>query len=224
MISIIVPIYNEEKTIVKFQNQFNGLTGNYEIVFSDGGSSDETLSLIEKRYKVMLSPKGRAKQMNFAAKQCKGDILLFLHCDSLIDEKIISSVNSAVERGYEWGCQKIRFDSDCPMMRLCGIMSDLRARFRAVAFGDQGIFVTRELYDRIGGIPDMPIMEDYELSLKLKASEAKMKVTDSVITTSSRRFTDSGIVKTMLLMQKLQFSYRIGTPPEKIKEMYYDVR
>lgn len=224
MISVIVPIYNEEKNIVKFQKQFEDVYGNYEIIFSDGGSSDSTLSLIDKKYIVVNSLKGRAKQMNSAVKYAKGDVLLFLHSDSIIEPNLFSVIYKSINEGVQFGCQRLSFNSDKTLLRVCQFMSNLRVTIRKIAFGDQGIFISRKLYDEIGGIPDLPIMEDYELSLMLKKKGIKVKAIDSTIITSPRRFEKNGVLKTVFLMQKLQFLYRNGVSSEKIYNMYYDVR
>ncbi|WP_455540105.1 TIGR04283 family arsenosugar biosynthesis glycosyltransferase [Terrisporobacter sp.] len=224
MVSIIIPVYNEAKNIRKIQDNLSKLKGNFEAIFCDGGSSDNTINLIEDCYTVLNSPKGRANQMNYGSKVAKGDILFFLHCDSKIDENVIEKIEEEINKGFEVGCLKLKFDSRIIWMKICGHMSNFRVKLRHIAFGDQGIFMKKELFDKIGGIPNLPIMEDLELSLRLKNQKYYFKQIDSEIVTSSRRFLENGIFKTMFKMQKLQLQYLCGRDINEINEEYRDVR
>ena len=224
MISIIIPIYNEEKNIRKLQDNLSKLKGDFEVIFCDGGSSDKTLELIDKNYIVVNSPKGRANQMNYGSKKANGNAFFFLHCDSLIEEDVILKIQEELNKGYNLGCLKLKFDNKIIWMKICGYMSNLRVKLRKIAFGDQGIFITKELFEEIGGIPNLPIMEDFEFSLRLKRKKYYFKQIDSYIITSSRRFMDKGIFKTMAQMQKLQFQYLCGRDVNEINKEYRDIR
>ena len=224
MVSIIIPIYNEEKNIRKLQDNLSKLKGNFEVIFCDGGSSDNTVNLIEDCYIVLNSPKGRANQMNYGSKFAKGDILFFLHCDSIIEEDVIIKIQEEVNRGCKVGCLKLKFDNEIIWMQICAFMSNLRVKLRKIAFGDQGIFMKKELFEEIGGMPNLPIMEDLELSLRLKKQKYYFNQIDSEIVTSARRFLDKGIFKTMFKMQKLQLQYLCGRDINKINKEYMDIR
>lgn len=224
MVSIIIPIYNEEKNIIKFQRSLSKLRGNFEVIFCDGGSSDKTIDLIDSCFTVINSPKGRANQMNYGSKVAKGDILFFLHCDSIIEDDVIIKIQEEINEGCKVGCLKLKFDNEIIWMKICGYMSNLRVKLRKIAFGDQGIFIKKELFEEIGGMPDLPIMEDLELSLRLKRNKYYFKQIDSYIITSSRRFLDKGIFKTMAQMQKLQLQYLCGRDINKINREYRDIR
>lgn len=224
MVSIIIPIYNEEKNIIKFQRSLSKLRGNFEVIFCDGGSSDKTIDLIDSCFTVINSPKGRANQMNYGSKVAKGDILFFLHCDSIIEDDVIIKIQEEINEGCKVGCLKLKFDNEIIWMKICGYMSNLRVKLRKIAFGDQGIFIKKELFEEIGGMPDLPIMEDLELSLRLKRNKYYFKQIDSYIITSSRRFLDKGIFKTMAQMQKLQLQYLCGRDINKINKEYRDIR
>ena len=221
---LIIPIYNEEKNIIKFQRSLSKLRGNFEVIFCDGGSSDKTIDLIDSCFTVINSPKGRANQMNYGSKVAKGDILFFLHCDSIIEDDVIIKIQEEINEGCKVGCLKLKFDNEIIWMKICGYMSNLRVKLRKIAFGDQGIFIKKELFEEIGGMPDLPIMEDLELSLRLKRNKYYFKQIDSYIITSSRRFLDKGIFKTMAQMQKLQLQYLCGRDINKINKEYRDIR
>ncbi|MDR0879214.1 MAG: TIGR04283 family arsenosugar biosynthesis glycosyltransferase [Clostridioides sp.] len=174
---------------------------------------------VQPEIKVISSDRGRAVQMNAGANASSGEILFFLHADSLPPSSAIEDICRVVSIGYNAGCFKIKFDSDKFLMRCCGFMSNLRVRLRNIAFGDQGIFLKKELFYRLGGYREIPLMEDYQLSMDIKKN-FKIGQTKTVITTSSRRFLDCGVVKTMYKMQKLQGMYRRGVKAEKIADLY----
>ncbi|WP_297137057.1 TIGR04283 family arsenosugar biosynthesis glycosyltransferase [Terrisporobacter sp.] len=224
MVSIIIPTYNEEKNIKELQENLSRLKGNFEVIFCDGGSSDSTTKLIDEKYLLLNSPKGRANQMNHGSNYAKGEILFFLHCDSIIEEDVILKIQDTVDSNYNVGCLKIEFDNPIIWMKICAYMSNLRASKRKIAFGDQGIFIKKQLFDEIGGMPNLPIMEDFEFSLRLKRKKYYIKQIDSKIITSSRRYMNKGIFNTMYQMKKLQFQYLCGRDIDKINKEYRDIR
>jgi Glycosyltransferases, probably involved in cell wall biogenesis len=107
MISIIIPTYNEEKNIMKIQENLSRLKGEFEVIFCDGGSLDNTFSSIDKKYIKLHSPKGRANQMNYGSEVAKGDILFFLHCDSVIEDNVLLKIQEEINKGSKVGCLKI---------------------------------------------------------------------------------------------------------------------
>ena len=152
-ISIIIPVYNEASTIKQLMDNLEYFRDKSEIIFVDGGSSDNTKSIIEKRYRVVVSPKkGRASQMNYGASLSGGDILFFLHADSHLSPDALERIHEVMEKGYKAGCFKIKFDSRSIIMKICGFMSNLRVRLRNIAFGDQGIFIDRKYFYGLGDI------------------------------------------------------------------------
>lgn len=249
-ISIIIPIYNEEKQIDRLWRDLMDLEPS-EIVFVDGGSSDRTIEIVERsirsyeqiyekkaaqgpislgsedgfhKLKLLISPKkGRAEQMNFGAKNSSGEVLFFLHADSCPPQTAVQDIRSATQKA-EWGCFRLCFSPNSLLMTCCGYLSLFRVKSRRILFGDQGIFIRRELFERLGGFASLPIMEDYELSIRIKKLGIKPVVTKTKICTSSRRFTQGGTLRTMYRMQKFQYMFRKGEDIEKIHRAYRDIR
>ena len=224
-VSIIIPTLNEEKNIENLLNNLKSLKGDFEVIFSDGGSLDKTVEVIKNfgDYKIIKSERGRAKQLNNGAKESNNDILLFLHADSIIEEDVLIKIENFIKNGNKAGCLKIKFDSKKILMNIFAILSNLRVKYRNIAFGDQGIFIEKKLFENIGMFDDIPIMEDYKLSIKLK-NVFPIKYIDSYIISSSRRFEKNGILKTALLMQKLQYMFRRGVSIDKIANIYNSMK
>ncbi len=220
-ISIIVPVYNEAPAINKLIDNLEQFKDYCEIIFVDGGSDDGTDRIIEKKYKLFYSPKkGRSYQMNYGASLSKGNILLFLHADSLLPDDAPGQILKIIRRGYKVGCFKIKFDSKNILMKICGFMSNLRVRLRNIAFGDQGIFIIKSYFYELGGFAEIPIMEDYQLSMDIKADREKIALAKAKIETSERRFVKNGRLKTMIEMQRLQYMYRKGKDIDVIANLY----
>lgn len=224
-VSIVIPTLNEEDNIKNLLNNLKNLKGDFEVIFSDGGSSDKTLDIIKDfgNYKIITSKKGRARQLNNGAKESNNDILFFLHADSIIEENALIKIEDFIKNGNKVGCLKIKFDSKKILMNIFAILSNLRVKYRNIAFGDQGIFIEKKLFEDIGMFEDIPLMEDYKLSIKLK-NISRIKYIDSFIVSSSRRFEKNGIIKTALLMQKLQYMFRKGVSIDKIASIYNSMK
>ena len=220
-ISIIVPVYNEAPAINKLIDNLEQFKDYCEIIFVDGGSDDGTDRIIEKKYKLFYSPKkDRSYQMNYGASLSKGNILLFLHADSLLPDDAPGQILKIIRRGYKVGCFKIKFDSKNILMKICGFMSNLRVRLRNIAFGDQGIFIIKSYFYKLGGFAEIPLMEDYQLSMDIKADREKIALAKAKIETSERRFVKNGRLKTMIEMQRLQYMYRKGKDIDVITNLY----
>ena len=224
-VSIIIPTYNEETTIERLLETLEPLKGRCEILFVDGGSTDRTLKLLNGEYPVISSEKGRAKQMNRGAMASHGEVLFFLHCDSEVPANTLEEIERVMQN-HRAGCFGIAFHSYNFFMFTCRVISNHRVKDRKVMFGDQGIFVERELFMEAGMFPDMPILEDYQFSITLKEKGIRLGMTRSRIYTSDRRFQGNTVekLKLMWLMNRLRARYRDGVPVEEIARLYGDVR
>ena len=222
-ITMILPVYNESKTIGTMLSQLDTLPGDWEILFADGGSLDDTVEKIGTRYRILNSPKGRANQMNHGAVNASSDVLWFVHCDSKLPADAHAQISAAVESGAKWGCFHIGFDYDGPFMGCNTYFSNRRAR-KGIAFGDQGIWVKKDVFDAMGGFPDLPIMEDYEFSLRMQRQNLPICQLPGRIITSGRRYEKRFPPLTMWQMYRLRCLYRKGVAIEEIARRYKDIR
>lgn len=226
-VSVVVPVLNEARVLPVLAPQLRALaaTGRCEVVVVDGGSTDGTPELLEREFRVVCAPRGRACQMNAGARAASGDVLLFLHADSVLPPDPVDEV-LRVARTHDAGCFGIRFDRRHPVLWFCSLMSNARVRVRGVAYGDQGIFLRRELFQEVGGFPELPIMEDLQLSLDLRRRGVRFGMARRRITTSSRRFGDTAaqMVRTWRAMVSLRKLYLGGADVNEVAARYRDVR
>lgn len=224
MISIIIPVLNEEKTIKENLETLQTLSGDKEIIVVDGGSHDKTVEIAKDYATVINSPKGRAKQMNAGARAADGSILWFVHSDSKLDNNSIKAIEKAIEKGYIGGCFKLYFyDLDTRFMKYVANSSNRRAKYLKLIFGDQGIFMRKDIFEKLDGYKEMELMEDWHLSRRIHKL-GKMKSLDKKIGTSARRFKHGGQLKTLLKMHKIKMLYILGTPADKLEKIYSEVR
>lgn len=222
-LSIIIPALNEADVIVRTQSAIARLRARgAEIIVVDGGSTDETVARARLRADLMLeAPRGRATQMNAGAARARGTILLFLHADSVpppdADVIIVDGLNRT-RRG--WGRFDARIAGAHPLLRLVERMMNLRSRWTGIATGDQGIFVTRSLFQAVGGYPEIPLMEDVALSKRLKRFGTPLCLKHRV-TISARRWESNGVLRTILLMWRLRLAYWLGADPRRLAARYY---
>ncbi len=225
MISIIMPVLNEERTIEKTLQNVSKQKGDFEFIVVDGGSTDRTVE-IAKKYAttVVVSDRGRAKQMNVGARIAGGDILLFLHADSRLSADSLNKIETSLD---DWevigGALKFHLDDGSLKYKFVGFLSNLRARLSKTYPGDFGMFVRKSAFDKVGGFNEIDLMEDIDLCKKLK-KEGELVQPDAIIVSSPRRMKRQGILKTWVCMQMMRFLFFIGIPPTRLIEFYKDVR
>lgn len=226
LISVVVPVYNEQDALPAFLAMASRWTGApYELVFSDGGSTDRTCAVLRAAgMRVVEGPKGRGGQCDRGVQASRGDAVLFLHADESCGPDTLAQVAAALDAGVPWGCLTLRWTRRGPVYRFGELMSNLRARLGGVPFGDQGPFLTRDLLDRAGGVPAIPIMEDYELALRLRALGLRPRQLPCEVWASPRRFEEGGALRTSLQMFRLRRLYRAGADPAELAALYRDVR
>lgn len=221
--SIIIPVLNEKKNIAGIKEQLQCLKGDYEVILADGGSNADELPDADDSYTVLSCERGRALQMNAAAEIAEGEVLLFLHCDSIIEAKALIDIEGFLAQGFDAGCFTMEFDDDGFWLDVCAYLSNLRVKLLKIMFGDQGIFIKRSIFEKLGGFPDIPIMEDLQFSLDAR-KHIKIGQCGGRIITSARRFRKNGAFGTMMLMHWLKLLYFIGVDNKRINEMYKNVR
>ena len=223
-LSIIIPALNEERAIA-------GAVGNaariepHEIIVVDGGSTDRTPDIVrDGPARLVVSARGRAAQMNEGARRAEGDVLLFLHADTALPDTARLDVEGGMaDPECVGGRFDIRLDSARPLLRVVGRMISLRSRLTRVATGDQAIFVRRAAFERLGGFPEIPIMEDVAFCRALK-KEGRIACLRSRVVSSARRWERNGPVRTILLMWALKLLFLAGVPPATLKRLYSEAR
>lgn len=219
-ISVIVPVLNEAACLPFTLKQLQPLRQlGHEVIVVDGGSTDSSLTLAEDSADcVVISKPGRAIQMNYGASVASGDVFLFLHADTILPNDAKKLITSRVE-SYFWGYFSVRLSSKKLIFRIIGKMISWRSRWSSIATGDQAIFVERNIFNAIGGFPEIELMEDIAISRLLK-NERLPVVFKSTVLTSNRRWEKRGVVSTVLLMWQLRFLYFFGVSPKKLNQMY----
>jgi rSAM/selenodomain-associated transferase 2 len=219
--SIIIPTLNEANTIQTGLQALQPLRKHCEIIVVDGGSSDNTVQLASTLAdKVIISPRGRARQMNNGASHAIGDILIFLHVDTVLPENALVNIQTQLEKpDSHWGRFDIRLDSNHRLIKMVAQMMNWRSRLTGIATGDQVIFVKRSVFFDIGQYPDLDLMEDIALSSTLKKLSRPVCLKDKV-TSSARRWLQHGILKTIMLMWLLRLLYFFGADPNHLAILY----
>jgi len=221
VLSIVMPALNEAsgiETTLQALQPFR--SRGVEVVLVDGGSSDRTAELAMPWVDaVTVSPRGRALQMNAGAAQARADVLLFLHADTRLPPLADASVLQALAGGACWGRFDVSIEGRPRMLRVVAALMNLRSRLSGVATGDQAIFVTRTAFNRVGGFPAQPLMEDVELSCRLKRL-GRPACLRARVHTSGRRWEERGVWRTVVLMWWLRWRYWRGASPAQLAEAY----
>ena len=220
-ISVILPVLNEadsiEQTLLPLQNWRER---GHQLILVDAQSRDNTLQLARPLVDdVLQSTKGRANQMNAGVELARHEILLFLHADTVLaendDQIIINALKSS-----QWGRFNVRFSSKQLIFKVIALMMNIRSCLTGIATGDQAIFIKKELFSRTGGYPVQPLMEDIELSKRLKRL-SRIVCIKQTVETSSRRWQKNGVLRTIILMWCLRAAYFLGVSAGRLKHWYH---
>jgi len=221
-ISIIIPVINEAANI-KSTLAATQPSQNVEIIVVDGGSSDGTVEIVGNSgfaVKVIMANPGRAVQMNTGALAATGNILLFLHADTRLPSGFDTMIRQAVEiSGIVAGAFTLKIDAELASLRLVEKGVRLRSHFWQMPYGDQGIFLKREIFQAVGGFPELPIMEDFEFIRNLKR-QGRIVTLPAPVITSARRWLKKGVWQTTFINQVVIIAYFIGVSPERIRSWY----
>jgi len=220
-LSVIVPVLDEAAGIVATLAALAPLrTSGHELIVVDGGSRDGTPALCQGHADIVLAgPRGRARQMNAGAARARGEVLLFLHADTTLPDAADTLLLGAVDAGADWGRFDVRITGRSRWLPLVAAMMNRRSRWTGIATGDQAIFVRRALFERLGGFAEQPLMEDIELSRRLRA-HAPPACLRARVNTSGRRWDEHGAWRTILLMWRLRWRYWRGAAPEALARLY----
>ena len=227
-LSIVVPVLDEAAIVEAALEALAPLRARgVEVVVVDGGSRDATAALAAPwADAVVAGPRGRAAQMNAGAQRAGGSALLFLHIDTALPADADALVAAALQapagsaRGRAtWGRFDVRITGRSPWLGVVAALMNGRSRLTGIATGDQAIFMAREAFDAVGGFPDQPLMEDVEMSRRLRrlAPPACLRAR---VTTSGRRWETRGIWRTIVLMWRLRLLYAVGVAPERLARSY----
>jgi rSAM/selenodomain-associated transferase 2 len=222
-LSVIVPVLNEARRIGGCLQALAPLRARgAEVIVADGGSTDDTAALAQPLCdRVLRSASGRARQMNAGAREARGSVLLFLHADVTLPADADLMIEQALPAsGRSWGRFDIALSGRHPLLRIVEASMNLRSWVTGIATGDQAIFVKRAAFDAAGGFPDLALMEDVELSARLRQVSRPLCLRARVHA-SSRRWERDGILATILLMWRLRLAHFRGVDPQELAKRYY---
>jgi len=222
LLSIIIPCLNEASRIAEMLGRLAPLRARgAEVIVVDGGSRDDTVALARAGADLVIcAARGRAAQMNAGAARARGEILIFVHADSALPPQADGLIIDALTRSRRsWGRFDVSIDGRHPLLRVVEWLMNLRSRLTGIATGDQGLFVTRTLFEAAGGFPLIALMEDIALSKRLKRFSRPACLRHRIVT-SARRWEKHGVARTILLMWWLRLAFWLGADPDKLALRY----
>jgi len=218
-ISVIIPTLNEEARIDPLADMLAGAVG--ETILVDGGSRDDTVRYANQRgFTVLNSTPGRAQQMNAGARQAKGSILLFLHADTVLPKRFAELIVQTLTNPVTIICAfSLEVDGQAGLLAAVIRAANLRSRLLGLPYGDQALSLRTESFNHLGGYPDLPIMEDYELVRKASRAGTVVTLPERVIT-SGRRWRRLGVARTTLINQAVVAGFKLGVSPDRLARWY----
>ncbi len=222
-VSVIIPTLNEEACLAETLAHVRTHRP-HEILVVDGGSTDTTLARAASADQVLHGPRGRALQMNVGAARARGDVLLFLHADCSLEEGALDAAEQALDRpGVVAGCFRMRVRSGEVVYRLIDACATARVRWTGLIYGDQGQFLKKEMFERVGGFPPLRLMEDVFLSKNLRR-HGRATVVPRRIFVSPRRWQQQGVIRQTFRNWTLTALAAGGVHPDRLAVLYPAVR
>lgn len=222
VISIIVPALAEGGAVARLASVFKGAPGVVFVAALAEGDEETAEPEAGPGVTVVRSAPGRGAQMNAGARAAKGDILLFLHADTRIKPDSLHRVRTMMERReVALGFYRLRIDSPSPKARIISAAANIRSGLLKMPYGDQALFLRREIFERIGGFPEAPLMEDAALAAAAKRIGGLARLDDYALT-SARRWEERGYLRNTLRNWSITLAWRAGARPEKLYKTYYD--
>ncbi len=218
---VIVPALNEERVLGRCLAAV--LPESDEVIVVDAGSADGTASCARHAgARVVEAERGRAAQMNAGASHAHAaDVLVYVHADTLMPPGWRAGIEEALAHGRQWGRFDVRMDEASSLLRVIAFMMNLRSRLTGVCTGDQSIFVSAQAWGRLGGYALLPLMEDIELSKRLKRAQGPPACLRTRVLVSARRWRTRGVMRTVLQMWTLRLLYVVGVSPATLHRLYY---
>ncbi len=219
--SVIIPALDEAACIERTLRAVAAQPGPHEVIVADGGSRDQTRARAAAFACVVTSAPGRARQMNRGARAASGDVLLFLHADTLPPPDAFAAISAVLaDPTVEAGVFRLAFDRQTPLLRFYGFCT--RFRLPRLCFGDRALFVRRAVFETLGGFPELPIFEDLEM-VRLLYRRGGFRFLPQAVTTSARRFERYGTLRQQLRNGYLWLRYVLGADPHEVAHHYrYD--
>jgi rSAM/selenodomain-associated transferase 2 len=219
MISVIIPVKSEGPEVAAAFSRFCR-PPEVELVVADGGIGESVREKLRAAGARVLSGNGsRGSRLARAAAEAGGDILVFLHADSLPPADALTIIRRAIDEGAEGGAFSLAYEASEPSIRWIAWWANRRSRLARLPYGDQGIFCRRDAYLRSGGFRDLPVCDDLDLVLRLR-KVGRFVIRPEKTITSPRRYRESGALRQMLRNWKVMAGYFAGVPPETLSRWY----
>ncbi len=226
MLSVIVPVLNEHPSTLDNLAELARLDEVGEIIVVDASSQGATidkLSALQVAFDrievIYTATPGRARQMNHGVTQATGQVLWFVHADTRVPDGAAACIVDSISAGQPWGRFDVRFNNSTKRMKLVAFAMNLRSAWTGVCTGDQAIFVSRDVFQKFGGFPDIAIMEDVALTKQLRHDARAIRIRHPV-TTSARRWESHGYLKTVFQMWLLRLLFWMGVSPKALAKLY----